>query len=118
MPTWPSSLPQEVHQQGFNIETPSGAVRTEMDTGKPFQRQRFTAAVQPFSARVWLDADQYATFDEFYRDTLGQGALEFDWKHPITGDATAVRFDVTNPPRITAIAGDQYQVQMRLEIIP
>jgi len=118
MATWPSDLPQEVHQDGFNIEAQNGAIRTEMDTGKPFQRQRFTAAVEPFSARIWLTQAQYSIFDTFYRETLGHGALEFDWKHPITGDPATVRFDASSPPRLTALSGDQYQVQMNLEVIP
>jgi len=118
MAVWPTSLPQEIHQNGFNIGFQNGAIRTEMETGKPFQRQRFTAAVEPFSARIWLTQDQYNTFDTFYRDTLGHGALEFDWKHPVTGEAATIRFDASSPPRLSALSGDQYQVQMNLEVIP
>lgn len=118
MANWPASLPQEFHQQGFSIQNPTGAVRTDMDTGKPFQRRRYTAAVTPVSGRMWLTSDQYETLLNFWENTLGMGAVEFDWVHPITGSAETFRFDATSPPQITAVTGELYQVQLRLEIIP
>jgi len=118
MADWPSTLPQKIQQQNFQISAPEGAIRTDMETGKPFQRRRFTAAVQPFSAQIWVDATQYSTLIDFWRNTLAMGALEFDWVHPITGDSATVRFIANEPFSITALSGDQYQVRMNLEIIP
>ena len=118
MATWPSTLPQKIQQQNFQLQAPQGAIRTDMETGKPFQRQRFTAAVQPFSAQIWVDSTQYTTLLNFWKNTLGHGALEFDWEHPITGEAAKIRFVANEPPQITALSGEQYQVRLNLEIIP
>ena len=119
MASWPSSLPQEVQVQGFSISPDSGgAIRTEMDSGPAFQRSRYTATTEPFSGRVWLDATQFQTFRTFYVDTLANGSVSFDWKHPITKNAATVRFDVSQPWQISAIAGTLFAVDMRLEVLP
>lgn len=118
MAIWPTTLPQELHQQGFSIQNPTGAVRTDMETGKAFQRRRYTAAVQPVSGQMFLTKEQYTTLLVFWRDTLGMGALEFDWVHPITGDLAKFRFNSNNPPQLSAVTGDLYQVRLSLEIVP
>lgn len=118
MATWPASLPQEIHQQDFQLSAPEGAIRSDMDTGKPFQRQRFTAAVQEFNARIWVDTEQYDTLIAFWKNTTAHGAIEFDWKHPVTGDPATVRFVATNPINVTAVSGQLYQISMSLELIP
>lgn len=118
MATWPASLPQDLHQQGFSIGLPSASIRTSMSTGKAYQRKRYTAAVQPVSGRLWLDATQYQTLIDFWENTLGMGSLEFDWKHPITDEDVSMRFVSNKPPTIGAVNGDIYGVNMQLEIIP
>lgn len=118
MATWPSTLPQEFHQNGFSIKPPVGAIRTSMSTGKAFQRRRYTAAVQPISGRMWLTADQYSTLIAFWENTLAMGSLEFDWVHPITGDAATFRFPADKPPTISVVDGEVYGVNMQLEIVP
>jgi hypothetical protein len=116
--SWPASLPQEFHQQNFQITPPQGAIRTDMETGKAYQRRRFTAAVQPVRGKMWLDATQYSTLLNFWENTTAMGALEFEWVHPITGAPAIFRFIATETPQITVVSGDIYQVQLNLEIIP
>ena len=116
--TFPASLPQEFHQQNFQITPPEGAVRSEMDTGKAYQRKRFTAAVRPVRGRMWLDQDQYTTLLNFWQNTTSMGALEFEWSDPVTGDPATFRFIATEPPQITAVTGKLYQVRISAEIIP
>lgn len=118
MATWPATLPQRLHTQGFQIDAPQGAIRSDTSTGKPYQRQRFTAAITPFSGRMFVNKTQWQTLIDFFTNTLGHGALEFDWVHPITEDAATVRFDANNPPQVTAISGELFAVQLNLEIIP
>jgi len=89
-----------------------------METGKAFQRPRFTATVEPFRGKIWIDSAQYTTFYNFYKTTLRQGALPFNWKHPITGDTAELRFDAITPPQIKPLSGDQYEVTMNLEVLP
>jgi hypothetical protein len=39
-----------------------------------------------------MTAAQYSIFNDFRLNTLGGGALSFDWVHPITRAATTFRF--------------------------
>lgn len=118
MATWPESLPQEFHQQGFSITAPSGSIRTSMATGKAFQRRRFTAAVQKVTGRMFLTAEQYETLFNFWENTLAMGSLEFDWKHPITGNDATFRFPAEKPPKVSVVDGEIYGVAFELELIP
>ena len=118
MATWPTELPQELSFQGFASTMPTGSVRVDMDAGPPYQRQRFTAAPEPISGSIWVDADQYQVFMNFWRNSTAHGSLPFDWKHPITGVPVQMQFDVSNPPRISAKSGALYQISMSLEVLP
>lgn len=118
MTTWPETLPQEFHREGFSMDFPDGAIRTDMETGQAFQRRRYTAAVQPLQGKMWLDQDQYATLLEFWTVTTGMGATQFSWVHPLTGDAASFRFNTSEPPRITTITAGLYEVQLTMEILP
>ena len=89
-----------------------------MDTGKAFQRRRYTAAVQSVQGKMWLDQDQYATLLDFWTVTTAMGAIEFSWVHPITGNGATFRFNTGEPPRITTITAGLYEVQLTMEIIP
>ena len=118
MATWPSSLPQRLHQQGFQYQAPQGAIRTDMETGKAFQRRRYTAAVEPFSGQMYLDTTQYTTLLNFWRNTLAMGALEFTWVHPLTQQTATVRFNATEPFSVSPAGGDVLTVKANFEVIP
>jgi len=118
MASWPASLPQRLHQQGFNYQAPQGGIRTEMETGKPYQRRRFTAAVEPFSGQMYLDKTQYQTLLAFWENTLGMGSLEFDWVHPITEEAASIRFVANSPFSISVASGEVYTVKLNFEVVP
>lgn len=144
MSTWPEQLPQAIHQQSFVLTFPELASRTEMDTGKAYQRKRYTAAVRPFQGRIWVDETQLETFLNFYNNTLAQGTLPFDWYDPMTfiADAdyagpylslsfdndlesyvvtedktTQIRFDTNRPYTVSAVSGSLYQISMNLEVL-
>jgi len=118
MATWPTTLPQSLHQNGFQYRVPDGSIRTDMDTGKAFQRRRYTAAVEPFSGKIWVTQAQYASLLDFWKNTTAMGSLEFDWKHPITGDPATIRFISNEPLSVKPLSGDQYEVNLNLEVIP
>lgn len=118
MPTWPSTLPQDLQVQGFNATLPQGAVRTDMEVGPSFQRRRATATPERFEGRIWVDATQYETLRQFWRDTLGMGALKFDWQHPITKTSSEVQFNAGEPPGISAVSGNLFAVDMIIEVLP
>ena len=114
---WPASLPQALEVQGFSSALGTGAIRTEMDSGPAFQRQRYTAVAEKITGSVMIDRAQYATFMQFYAD-IGQGALAFNWIHPLTEDAARLRFDVSKPWQLSAVGPTWFRLTMQLEILP
>lgn len=116
MATWPATLPQDILFDGYSATLPDGTIRTEMSAGPDFARQRFTAAPEPYSAQILVDLTQRATFINFYVTTLAHGALEFDWKHPVTGTAAKIRFRET--PEIEPVSHNRFRVSMELQVEP
>lgn len=117
MPTWPDTLP-EIELDGYQEQEQSGAIRTDMDSGPAFQRQRFSATTTRISASITVTADQYATLKQFRNFDCAQGSIPFDWVHPITDEPVTMRFVVGNQLSISALGNDQYKVNLSLEILP
>lgn len=117
MVSWPSLLPQKLHQQGFSISEKQGVIRSEVETGKPNQRLRTTAGPQEFTGRMYLNKGQYAELLKFWTNETAGGAVAFEWVHPVTQQPATIRFKADNPPSIQPIAGDLFNVSLTLEII-
>lgn len=65
-----------------------------------------------------LTAEQMAEFDDFYVATLLDGALPFDWIHPINGLGATYRFNSYPSFSIVLSAdGQLHQTTMDLELI-
>lgn len=121
MPTWPATLPQSL-MMPLSRERQSGKIRSQMDTGAPKQRARFTATVKNFDAVLFMTGAQLATFDTFYETTLGQGAASFTWVDPVTGSSATLRFRGEPKDELIKphdVANDKlWQVTMPLEKLP
>lgn len=123
MATWPASLPQTLLLEGLTRKRQPGRVRSEMDSGPPKQRSRFTATAKHFDAvQLNMTGAQLTTFYTFYEDTLGQGAAGFTWIDPITDASATLRFK--GEPQETLLVPDptpddrKYRVILPLEIMP
>lgn len=95
MPEWPTDLPFFTSRPGYQRSGPQGHIlRSEMDVGPPKRRRRTSAAPEAFSGKIErLTQVQLATFKQFYRVTLGGGALSFDAADPMTGETRTYAFD-------------------------
>lgn len=113
---WPTTLPQKLRLFTFNEGLQNGAVRTSMDAGEDFVRQRFTAALEFHSGDMVMTTAQLAILKTFYRTTTLQGSQWFDWLHQVTGVAAEYRF--LAPPSIRPMSGDKWQVEMSFEVRP
>lgn len=118
MPTWPASLPQSLRLSGLSETDSKAVVRTEMTAGPAFQRNRFSAITQDITGSLSMTEAQVGTFLDFYRNTLGNGAAEFDWMHPRTDAPVTMRFVGNSPPSINAVGGGRYTVSVSIEVLP
>lgn len=92
MPTWPSTLPQKPLVEGYAETFQSGQVRSEMDTGPPKVRRRFTATVNRFEMSFMMDSTQLDTLESFYETDLEGGVLQFDFPDPRGTGTKLLRF--------------------------
>jgi hypothetical protein len=94
-----------------------------MDTGPPKQRKRFTSAPTPITVGFTVKQDILVIFQAFYRDTVQDGSIPFDWVNPITGVAATYRFIGGMPPSIKLRAGGAgdrsiWVISFQMEEIP
>lgn len=100
MPSWPGSLPENL-LLGSSIQDEESRLISSMDAGPPTKRNRFTAITKTISGEVILKGAQLDTFLTFFRTTLSNGALAFDWKYPV--DDSTVTMSFKNKPEWTCI---------------
>jgi hypothetical protein len=90
--SWPAELPETLLLEGLSAERKSNVIRTAMDAGPPKTRRRYTAAVKQFSGKLFLDAAQRITLEQFYHAALADGALRFNFANPQTLEVQEFRF--------------------------
>ena len=117
MPSWPTSLPQQILQRGYNESLADNVLRTPVDAGPEKRRQRFTAAVRPLSGSMIMTNAQLDTMMTFFDTDIGSGSLAFDFNAP-RDQATTVSVVFQRPPAWTNIGGDSYQVTLEMDIQP
>jgi len=102
MPAWPATLPQDQFLGLIDVDQ-DAVLRTPMDTGPPTRRNRFNAITRTVDVPLTVDGAQRQTFDTFFRTTLKNGALAFDWEDPVTD--VIVSFAFRGPPSWVLLSG-------------
>lgn len=113
---WPATLQQLVNEGGFTMTIGDTSVRSDMDTGLPKIRRRFTKSIDFANVNIWVDVAQYNTWRTFYDTSIDGGTLAFELEHPITGVLT--EFLIIGAPQVTPIGGGRFAVSMVWEIQP
>jgi hypothetical protein len=89
---WPGSLP-DCPLSGWERTGPFGnLMRTEMDVGPAKVRRRGSVGVYRYPFQFRLTTAQLATFENWYINTLGQGAEQFEFVDPISEELSIFRF--------------------------
>lgn len=118
---WPLSLPQEAKLAEVEQELGEQTVRSAVDVGPALVRQRISTGIDTFPIALWLTATQYLEFIEFYRTSIGGGALAFQWKNPLTGNPADLR--ITSKPRLKPMSSRtapslHFRCSFSVEIMP
>ena len=123
---WPLTLPQVPIISGYTESMPSNLLRSEMETGPAKVRRRGNAKPITIKAPYILSTEQMEFLDTFVYETIGGGAVCFDWPRPrfYSGDTRYVRarlvpasdslYDRTTVDGTT----DFWSVTLTLEIFP
>ena len=114
---WPVGLQQKLNADGFQVKFGNTNLRSDMDVGPAKVRSRYTDAVDIYTCSILLnDMDEYDTFLTFFKTTLNNGSLRFEFDDPFSGDPTEFRF--AEPPDIRPLGGTVFQVSMSWEKLP
>lgn len=115
MAEWPLSLPTLPLRDGYQEELAETRLRTQMDAGPAKMRGRFAAGMDMVSLAFHMTKAQVTTLESFYKNTLGGGALPFDYQHPRTQQQRSFRF--VSPPSWGEVAPDIWAVSMKIEFV-
>jgi hypothetical protein len=113
---WPGNLPAYVNEGGYSEALPDQALESEMDSGPPRVRRRFSTNWRPFGFQMSMTAAQKLAFETFYNDTLFGGTMPFDWVHPIHRTAATFRFRKPTP-KVVAVQGEKVIMAFALDQI-
>lgn len=110
---WPATLPQYFQEQGYSESPPDQRLESNVDSGPPKTRRRYTNNYRPIQGTIWCTEDQWEDFETFYDVDLAGGVLPFTWVHPITRAAATFKFR-GQPPRYTPFGGTNVAIAMTL----
>lgn len=112
---WPAELPQKFDESGFSEEFGNNVITTEMDSGPPKKRRRFTASVDKISGKMYMTQSQANTLETFYKTTCADGSIDVEMLHPRTGSSVILQWDA--PPAITPAVSGVY-VSLSFKVMP
>lgn len=118
MDTWPVGLQQKLETAGFQKTMGNTRIASDNDVGPRKVRSRFTDAVDNYTCQITLDFDDVATFETFYKTTLGNGSLPFLFTDSFTGLSTTFRFVPDQDPVIRPLGGRKFTLGMVWEKLP
>ena len=114
-PTWPPGVNDKVLLG--EIEAPvDNVVRSPMDQGTPKTRRRFTIELTDVDFSQIMTVGEYGIFRDWYKNTLGDGALPFDIRLPSSGQIMAFQF--RQRYSINLISDNSYRVSLALLQVP
>jgi hypothetical protein len=113
---WPSTLPQRPVKGGWAGGPQDNRISFQPDVGESIDRRRASRVMEVREVQLPpLTGDELASFVAFYRDTLKDGVLAFQWRDAITGDAATFRFVRAEPPYASnIISPDSFSLSFRL----
>ena len=116
MPTWPTTLPDKFLRDGFSAEPPDLALRSKPMSGPDLLRGKVSADVTKISGRQLMTTAQVAILNDFYTNTLTNGAAKFTWSDPITEASVSMR--LRGRPGYTPAAPGRWYVALNVEVLP
>lgn len=117
MATWPSTLPQAPLQNASYAPAVDNVITSNMETGAPKTRRRFTFVPETFTGSLLLTTAQVATLKTFVATTV-KDVLPFTWKHFQNGSAQNYVF--TKRPTYTYLtdSGGYWTAEIELRTTP
>jgi len=138
-PVWPSELPQKFLASGYNEKLRDGRIFVRTSTGPGKARRRYSSAVLPVTASLYVTRSQKSRFERFWNEETSGGVKAFilpDQTHdgalllsstgplltssgvPLLMTATWLAMFATDPPSFTPMNGGYFSVSFSLNVLP
>lgn len=118
MPAWPLTLPQTPLIAGFQTSPKPNLISFGTEVGPGKVRRRTTARSKLQNIKFVMTTAQLNTFQTFFEDDLGDGALTFTLEDPVTEVVSEYRFDPQRPWNATALGADNWEFTASIELMP
>lgn len=125
---WPLSLPQSPITNGYKESMPSNLLRSEAEYGPAKVRRRGGAKPVTVKATYILSTEEVEILDKFVYESIGGGAICFDWPRPrFSGSSNGSKYvrarlvPSSDGLYIKTNVGntvDYWQIELSLEIFP
>lgn len=120
--TWPPQLPTEPLASSWKPKPdPRGRIASQVDEGPSKARRRGALRTKPLDPTYVIPRADFALFETFFEDTLGEGVLPFDWPDPVAAVTRRVRFRPSEQEPYAAElerGGKNYLVTIKIEVLP
>lgn len=116
--SWPATLPQCPILNAFSETPQPNVVSFKPEVGPPKQRRRSTAKAWITNVSYRMTNAQLLTFKTFFETTLEDGALPFNWAHPVTKVSYDWMFTEGDEPQITRFASNASTVAFKITRLP
>ena len=113
MATWPTSVPDELSQQGYRGSVEDTVIRTQNSAGPSKRRPRTTLARRLVTGTIRMTNAELDAFWEFYETDLKNGSLSFDFPDP-RDRTTDLTVAFTAAPQDTNIGASLYRVTVQM----
>lgn len=113
---WPAALAELLNQAEFGYQFGDTTVKSSVDVGPAKVRSRYTKGVDEVKGSIDMHRDQWEDLENFYKTSLGNGVLTFNYNHPVTTAEAEFRFK--EPPSIVPLGGEYFRVSMSWELLP
>lgn len=79
---WPANVPDKFEQGSYGSNPQSAIIRTEMSTGYPKVRRRFTAISKYHNGSIIMTTTEKEAFETWFNSIGGYGTEEFTFSNP------------------------------------
>lgn len=115
--TWPTNLPLPLDEGLSYAPLVDNVITTQMETGAPKRRRRFTAMPETCNCTLILTAAQITTLQGFIATTL-QDVLPFDWKDFRNGTPATYVFQKRPTYTLAAPGANLWKASLELMRMP
>ena len=104
---FPITLQQLLNEASFSYTFGNTKLESPTENGEPKVRNRYTKMINELNGSILIKVDEFAnqfvTFENFYKTTLVNGTLTFNYNHPLR--LTTAEFRFKGAPSISPTGG-------------